>query len=443
MFGCTRTPGTIDPTFTVPQTFAQSGTSSVPEKWWTVFENDELNRLVQQSTGENFDLLLAWERLQAAEALLKRESSARWPGLNARLKGQLQDPTPNSGNSWGFGLIASYEVDLWGGIRSAIEAERFRRSATEAEYQTAVLTVSAEIVRTYLQLLTARTELDLVNTQLEINRKIFGSLQARFGAGQGERADLLRQAQLVEATLGQVYVLEAEVNLLENQLAVLVGRMPGQLDLHETSPWPELPDLPKLGLPADLLQRRPDIISNFNRLKAADQELAVAVSETYPGISIIASANTEDDDFSEIFEDWIYSLAGNALMPLFDAGQRRSEVERSEAIRNQALYAYSQSVLEAVTEVEDALILEKRQSRRLQSLQEQVRLARESHQQLQLQYINGASDFLDVLTALTNEQRLRRDLLAARLDLYESRIALYRAIAGPIVELNQPEASKG
>lgn len=429
---CAKIPPEQQPGIDLPQAFSTTGVTGIPAKWWTVFNSDELDRLIEQSTQSNFDLLLAWERLQAARALLKRETSLKWPQLDGRLQGQLQDPVPSSGNSWELGLYAAYEVDLWGRIQSRVDAERLRAVATEADYQTAALTLSAEITRAYLRFLTANAELDLVRSQLDTNDQIYDSLKARFGAGQGERADLLRQAQLVEASRGQMYLAEGEVQLLQNQLAVLVGTLPGQIQLHADLTWPELPELPATGLPSELIRRRPDVVARFIRLQAADADLAVAISESYPRISISASLTTEDNRISDIFDDWVSSLAGNVLMPIFDGSERKAEVERVQALRNQGYYGYSQAVLTAIREVEDAMVLENRQTKRLASLQEQVRLAREAHQQLQLQYINGAADFLDVLTALTNEQRLRRDLLNARLALFESRIALYRALAGPI-----------
>jgi NodT family efflux transporter outer membrane factor (OMF) lipoprotein len=431
LFACTNHSPPAQPNIALPQAFSEPGSVALPVKWWTVFDNDELNKLIEQSSQSNFDLLLAWERLQAARALLKRETSLKWPQVDSRLQGQLQEPPSSAGDSWELGLYASYEVDLWGRIQSSVDAERFRTIASEADYQTAFLTLSAEIALTYLELLTAAAELDLIRNQLETNGKIYDSLKARFGAGQGERGDLLRQAQLVEASRGQLYLADAQAQLFHNQLAVLTGRLPAEIQLDEATSWPELPELPQTGLPSELIQRRPDIAADFNRLQAADRDLAVAV---YPRISLNASAVTEENDFTDIFDEWVRRLAGNVLMPVLDGGGRRAEVERNQALRNQRLYAYSQSVLVAIQEVEDALVLEANRSKRLASLKEQVRLAGEAQQQLQLQYFNGAADFLDVLTAVTNEQRLRRDLLNARMALFESRIALYRAIAGPIDE---------
>ncbi len=424
----------MQPGVAPPAAFSGSGDALLPASWWTVFNSDQLNQLVAKSTLSNFDLLQAWERLQAANALLKRESSQKWPELDAALGRQWQDTGSTSSRSWEFGLYAAYEVDLWGRIRSRVDAERFRAAASRADYQTAALTLSAQVTRSFLQLLAANAQLELLRSQLENNEKIYNSLMSRFGAGQGERADLLRQAQLIESSRDQIFLADARVQLLQNQLAVLTGNLPGVFQINADEPMPELAELPATGVPGDLLQRRPDVRSSYLELQAADADLAEAVAATYPRISISGSLVTEDDGVSDLFDDWARRLAGNLLLPVFDGSQRRAEVDRREALRNQTFYAYSQTVLTAIREVEDALVLESRQAQRLESLQEQVRLARESFLQLQLQYTNGAADFLDVLTALTNEQRLRRDLLQARLSLLETRVDLYLALAGPIDE---------
>lgn len=415
----------------LPAAFSNSGSAVLPASWWTTFESDQLNDLIDRSLQSNFDLLEAWERLQAANALLKRQASQKLPQVDGSLQRRYQETESSSTSSWEIGLSAAYQVDLWGRIRSQVDAERFRAIASEADYQAAALTLSAVITRNYFRLLTANAERELLRSQLDNNEKIYESLMARFGAGQGERADLLRQAQLVEASRGQIFLADAEARLLQNQLAVLAGVAPGESEFVSNEFVPELPQLPATGVPVELVQRRPDVLASYLDMQAADADLAASVAETYPRISISASLDT-DDRTVDLFDEWTRSLAGNLLVPLFDGSRRKAEVERAEALRNQAFYAYSQSVLTAIREVEDALVLEGKQTQRLGSLNEQVRLARESYMQLQLQYTNGAADFLDVLTALTNEQRLRRDLLQAGLDVLETRIDLYIALAGPI-----------
>ena len=193
---------------------------------------------------------------------------------------------------------------------------------------------------------------------------------------------------------------------------------------------PNLPPIPHAGLPAELIQRRPDVQKAFHQLQAADKDLAVALSNRYPRLTLSASGASTGNTFGSLFEDWTSNFVGNLLVPIFDGGQRSAQVNRNKAIKNEHLFAYGQKVLTAFQEVENALIQEKKQSETIASLETQVDLVKQTYEQLRIEYLNGLSDYLDVLTALTNEQRLQRDLISAKLDLIEYRVALYRALAG-------------
>lgn len=434
LLGCaaqTETQAPVEP----PDQFSASGDQAMPDQWWTAFENDSLNALVDSATAANFTLRSAWQRLQAAEAVVDREAGALYPDLEASGRAERRGGTEDAfaeGGNFEVGLSTVYEMDLWGRIRERVKAEEFRARATRAEYQTAVLSVSAEVVRTWVRLAEARSQLALIDRQVETNETVLSLVQNRFEAGQVRSVDVLRQRQLVEATRERRTVVESEAQVLEHRLAVLLGRSP-QADL-EVGPdsLPEVPPLPETGVPADLLQRRPDVKSALNRLRAADQDLAAAISDQYPRISLSASGSTIADSATDLFETWAYSFAGNLLAPIFRGGSLRAEVDRSEAVRTQRLYEYGQTMLTAFQEVEDALVREQKQREQIQQLESQVDLARQSYEQLRLQYLNGTTGYLDVLTALDEVQQLRRDLLSARLLLVEDRIALYRALAGAV-----------
>ncbi len=255
-------------------------------------------------------------------------------------------------------------------------------------------------------------------------------LQKRFAAGQLRSADILRQRQLIEANREQAVVVQSRLALLENRLAVLEGRPPQQ---KRTLPEGVLPDLaatPRVGLPAALLQRRPDVQEALLILQSADRDLASAVSDQFPRLNITASITTAAENPAGLFREWLASMAGQLTAPLFDAGQRKAEVERNEAIRRQRLAEYGQVVLNAFREVEDTLARERFQLQRLERLEKQLELAKETNQQLRTQYLNGVTDYIAVLTAIREQQQLERDVLNARLARIEIRIALHRALAG-------------
>jgi len=416
------------------QTFSSSGTARVPDRWWAAFDDPRLNLLVDSALTSNFNLKSAWQRLREARAVSDRAASSLFPSLDASAQGELSQYQRqfDQNQQLRLGLSAQYEVDLWGRIRSSVEAERYRARASLSDYQTAGLSVSAEVARTWYQLMVAHKQRALIEQQIVTNEKVMSLIRARFGSGQVRSVDILRQRQLLESTREQKIQAERTIRLLEHQLAVLLGRVPqGALEYQKDS-LPGMPALPETGVPAGLIRRRPDVRSAFQRLQAADSDLASAISNQYPRFSISASVSTAADQAGNLFEDWARSLAGNLLTPILYGGQLRAEVDRAEAVRQQRLYEYGQAMLTAFREVEDALVRENKQRERIASLEEQLQLARDAYQQLRVGYFNGVTDYLDVLTALDEVQQLQRDLLTSRLLLVEYRIALYRSLAGSI-----------
>lgn len=276
----------------------------------------------------------------------------------------------------------------------------------------------------------AQQQLSLVEDQVKTNQKVLQLLKNRFGTGQIKSVDILRQQQLLEATQQQQADAEANLKILKHELSVLLGRTPQ--DTMEAYPdqLPELAPLPETGVPVDLVQRRPDVRSAFNLVKAADRDLAAAISNQYPRLTLSASLSSSANTASNLFEEWITSFSGSLLAPIFRGGELSAEVDRLEAVKQQRLYEYGQSVLTAFQEVENALIREQKQRESISRIEEQLKLAEQAYRQLQLQYLNGTNNYLDVLTALDEVQQLRRDLLTAKLRLVEFRIGLYRALAG-------------
>ena len=432
--GCTPQTGSVSIPVDTTQVFSDAGSKDIPEKWWSVFNDEQLNVLVDSALTSNFNLLTAWERLREARSVVDRASSSFFPTLDASAQGEVSQYQSQfvQDQQLSLGLSSDYEIDLWGRISSRVEAERYRQQATRQDYQTAALSLSAEVARVWYQLVEARNELELITDQVQTNEKVLTLLKSRFGSGQIRSVDILRQRQLLEATREQAISAEARLEVLKHQLSVLLGNPPQSSLAMDEADLPDLPSLPQTGIPTDLIRRRPDIQSAFNRLQAADREVASAISSRYPRLSLSVSASTAADNASDLFQDWSRRVAGNLLTPLFYGGQLQAEVDRTKAVKKQRLYEYGQTVLIAFREVEDALIREKKQKQTIQSLQQQLDLARQSYEQLRIEYFNGMGGYLDVLTALDEQQQLRRDLLSARLTMLEYRIALYRSLAGGI-----------
>nr|WP_255610439.1 efflux transporter outer membrane subunit [Robertkochia sp. 3YJGBD-33] len=422
----------VEPPGEPPESFSVNGNEAIPDQWWKAFKDEQLNFLIDSALSGNLDLKASYQQILAAEAVLKQRASFLWPEFNFSARSAVSRPEPDfaGGENLQLGVSTNYEIDLWGRIKSAREAAGFRTEASLYDYQAAALSLSSQIAISWYQLLTARQQIALLNEQIATNENIVRLIRARFGGGQTGAVDILRQMQLLESTRNQKITIERDLALIENQLSVLLGRYPGKsLDVAYDS-LPELPPLPDAGLPLELIRRRPDVKRAYSLVLAADRDMAEAVRNKFPRLSFNLSAQMRSNNYESLFQDWAYTLAGNIFSPLFYAGRLRAEVDRTEAVKNQLLHQYGQTVLIAFREVEDALISEQKQIERIDNLKRQLKLARQTNRQLRLSFINGLVNYLDVLVALDQEQQLRRDLLSARRQQLEIRINLYRALSG-------------
>ena len=402
--------------------------------WWTEFKDPQLNSHIDSALSGNFTIKTAWERINAAKALYSRQRSSLQPVVDTELEasdrrgGTLLN---KNASEYGFSITTSYEIDLWGRIKSSADAELFRIKATEAEMQSAALSVAAEVALTWFQIIEARSQIKVLNEQIQTNTKALQLLENRFKAGQIRHADVLRQKSLIESNKEQIIVVESRIETLENLLAVLQGKSPQEVNgSGKDKEIPVLPPLPDAGVPADLVNRRPDVSTAYNLILSANRDLASAIADQYPRLSLSAALTSVAGDPSELFRQWIRSVAASLITPVYDGGERQSEIKRNEAIQRQRLNEYSQTVLIAFREVEDALVREKKQITRIANLEQQLKLAEQTHQLLETEYFNGIGNFLDLLEALTDVQQISREIITAKLTLTEYRISLYKALAG-------------
>ena len=223
---------------------------------------------------------------------------------------------------------------------------------------------------------------------------------------------------------------ERELQLAKNQLAVLIGSPPqNELNITQVE-LPILDKIPEVGLPLELTRRRPDIKNAEERVLAADRDYAVAIRNKYPRLSINIATQARSNTYANLFQEWAYSIAGNLVAPLFYGGRLKAEADQAEAFKQSALFDYGQTVLVAFREVEDALINEQKQKERIVVLERQLDLTDKTNKQLRLEFLNGLSEYLDVLLALDEQQQLKRDRINAEQQLLEFRIGLYRSLAG-------------
>jgi outer membrane protein TolC len=225
---------------------------------------------------------------------------------------------------------------------------------------------------------------------------------------------------------------------LEHQLAILLGRAPKTPVAPPRQSFPEPDPLPDAGLPSDLVCHRPDIRQAYYEVLAADRRVAAAVANRFPRIGISAGIDTSGDEWRDLFNNWMGTLAANVVAPLFTGGARKAEVDRTRAAVSESLHVYGQSVLLALGEVEDALEQERRQREYILSIDRQLDLSRRTIDRLKDSYLYGAVNYIDILQALVSQQTLERTQLQAQRDLLQFRIDLCRAL-GSGWKLSEPE----
>lgn len=428
--GCGATSGPVRAPVEIPERFTESGEGALPERWWTLFGDAQLTALVERALAGNLELQVAWDRLRQAEAAARKAGADFYPTVDASAGLGYAFSSAGGGLDLGAGLAAGYEVDLWGRVRSTADAAQLDARAARDAVDVAAISVAAQVATLWFQLVEQRAQLELLERQLERNRRVLELVELRFAIGQAGAADLLRQRQVLESARGDRARLEAAVGTLELGLAVLLGRPPGTPVAEPVAVLVEPPPLPATGLPAELLRRRPDVRQAWHVLLAADRRVAAAVADRYPRLSLSARAEVGYDARAEFGIGWLASLAANLLAPLFDGWKREAEVERTEAVASAALHAYGIELLGAFVEVEEALVRIRTQEELLEGLEQQLALARSTVEQARASYARGAVSYLQVLEAVQTEQALERTQLTARRELLLYVVALCRALAG-------------
>lgn len=432
--GCVSVePRDVKPHIEVPDSFSARGTEPLADRWWLSLNDPNLAVLIEQAMADNFSIRSAWDRLTQAEQNAVKAGagllpSATYGGRARRTRQDIDNRTDYTSN-YSVSAAASYELDLWGKIQSSHQAALLDARAARDDVDTAAITLSAAIAQTWYQLAEARQQQVVIEQQVEVNRKVLEVITLQFSKSQVGAADVFRQEQLLESTRGGLIQAQERTVLLEHQLAILLGKSPGT--------WrPETPRLIAPGrlvtidVPSVVLQRRPDIRSRYSQVQAADMRTASAIADQYPVFSLTAGVETSAQKTRDLFDDWLANLAANAAGPLFDAGYRKAEVLRTRAVLSQKINDYSQSLLEALGEVEDAIQQEQHQHQTVRNLQKQLELARQVYDRTRQNYLKGQLDYLRVLESLVSQQSLERNELTARRVLMERRIELCRSIAG-------------
>jgi len=399
--------------------------------WWEVYADVQLNQLVERLNTSNQTVAQYEAQYRQAQALVRSTRGGLFPSADLSAgKTRSSQGTGSSGsslsnsssgirNTYSTQLGVSWEADLWGKLRRGLEADKASAQASLADLAAMRLSLQSELVQNYMQLRVIDEQKRLLESTVEAYQRSLQLTQNQYQAGISGR-DAVAQAQTqLKSTQADLVDLQWQRAQLENAIAVLMGMAPSEFSLAATRDIPPLPEVP-LSLPAQLLERRPDIAAAERSVMAANAEIGVAKTAYFPDLSLSLSGGYSSSSFA----NWIslpnrfWSVGPQLAMTVFDGGQRAAEVDRSEAAYDQTVAQYRQTVLDGFREIENYLSQLKVYEEEAQIRREALDAARDSLRLTNNQYRAGLIGYLDVVnvqaTALSNERSVL-NLLQSRL----------------------------
>jgi outer membrane protein, multidrug efflux system len=452
--GCAATPPPTLPPGDVPAAFEQPVPRNAPiwpaADWWTGFGDPQLTALIQKAQTANLDLAQAEARLRQADARARQAGAALLPtlGLNANvdsLYGQTGGTSQHE-TDYSAGLAASYELDFWGKNRDLANAAEAARAASAADRQTVALTVTGSVANSYFQLLALRERIAVAQANLASSQSILNVVQRRVTAGYAAAADLLQERANMAAQQALLPALQQQELETRDALAILLGRPPEGFAVTGNDLGTTTAPLVAPGLPSALLTRRPDIASAEANLVAAHANLEAARTAFLPSITLNASAGLQYPALAAAIDTLpglgFGAAAGAALMQtIFDGGRNRAITDEARAREEELLAAYRAAVLNAFSDVENALGNVNHLSAQEAALREQVTQAEKVLGAARRKYIGGYSDFLTVTDAERTLYAARDQLSDIRRARLAASVTLFKALGGGLPPRGTDEAA--
>ncbi len=452
---CAMGPDYERPEVPAPESWSGSdvpGASLANLDWWQLFEDEKLIALIETALQNNYQLNIALARIEEARAALGFVRADQFPNLDGAAsagRGNTLLGTGTQGNiNEAFVLAANlgFEIDLWGKLRRSTESARATLLSTIEARNVVTTTLIADVASIYLLLLDLDQRVAIAQSTMHTRQDSLGIIQARFDKGTVPLLDV-NQAQIELAdAVAELASLERERDQAENALSVLLGQNPGTLDrseveLAETLNIPAIP----VGLPSELLERRPDIRQAERALAAQTAQIGVAKALRFPSLSLTGtlglSSNELDDFISSDNKAW--GISADLLGPIFDAGRGKARVEAEQARTEQLLAAYQLTILRAFQEVEDSLVAIETYKREADARDMQVMAARSATKLSRARYDGGVTSYLEVLESERSLFRAELLALATRRAQVVSIVTLYKALGGGWPTAEEVEAAGG
>ncbi len=438
---CAMGPDYEKPEVPVPDAFQQPiipGASIANLKWWELFHNEELTRLIEAALINNKEMAIAMARIEEARATLGFVRADQFPNLDGTAGATRGNLIPGAGlpgsinETFVLAANLSFELDLWGKLRRSTEAARAELLATVEARNVVTITLISDVASVYLLLLDLDERVSIAHRTVKTRQDSLDIIQARFDHGTVPLIDVNQaQIELADAA-AQLAALKREGQRAENLLGVLLGQNPGPIIRtrgNEDTLFP--PEIPA-GLPSELLERRPDVRQASQQLAAQTARIGVAEALRFPSLSLTGTFGLASTDLNNFFsgDNQAWGLSANLLGPIFDAGRNKSRVEAERARTVQLLNNYELVVLRAFQEVEDSLIDISTYRDEAHARDRQVVAARSASKLSLARYNGGVTSYLEVLES--DRSLFRAELLSSSTSRQQlvAIISLYKALGG-------------
>jgi NodT family efflux transporter outer membrane factor (OMF) lipoprotein len=421
---------------------AHPGDQASRGNWWEIFSDPELNKLEEQIADSNQDLKVAEARFREARAAIRFNRAAQFPTISTSPSASYvknSDFSPSfpskiqEANTGSFVLPfdLSYEVDLWGRVRRSVAAAREEAQATAADYQTAKLSLEAELALDYFELRSADAQKQLLDDTVKAYTDNLGLTLNRFKGGVAPKADVAQAQTQLDTTRVQDTDVTVQRAQFEHAIAILIGKPPADFSLAAAPLNNQPPSIP-IGLPSELLQRRPDIAAAERRVAEANQQIGIARAAYFPTVTLGGTAGFAGTQGSNWFT-WpsgFWAVGPALAQTLFDAGRRRATSESARANYDATVATYRQTSLIAFQEVEDNVAALRILENEGQQQKQAIASSAESLQLFTNRYKGGVDTYLQVITAQTIELANERNDIDIQRRRLNASVLLIKALGG-------------
>jgi NodT family efflux transporter outer membrane factor (OMF) lipoprotein len=408
-------------------------------KWWTTFNDPILSSLMERAVAGNLNLKQALNNIRQARIQRGITDTDRFPTVNGTGSvGRSYSKDFNGDftgtNSFRAGLDASWELDIFGGVKRSIEAADANIQATQESYRDALVSLLAEVAINYIDVRSYQSRLQVAESNLKSQEETYNITKWRYQAGLITELDVENAAKLLEQTRSQIPSLKSGMGQSKNRIAVLLGSEPGAVssELEEYKPVPVTPREIAVGIPADLLRRRPDLRRAERSLAAQTARIGVAEADKYPKISLSGNIGLSALSLGKFFstDGLSTGVSSGISWPVYQAGKITKNIELQWAIQEQQLIAYKAALLTALQDVENSLTAYSYEQVRRESLSKEVQFAKQAADISRSQYSAGLTDFQTVLEAETTLLSAQDQLAQSDAQVISDLVALYKALGG-------------